>query len=143
MERYEKKRILSLFLALAMTAPMLPVMAKDENDKAAAEKTVTEMTEEFPVIAEEDAQQPAEGEDLPENGKISENEEQKEMTNPFEDLLPRFEFEKNDEQTETEDGTEDEIALMAAEDFAWELSEDGTLTISGNGAMPNWNSTYG
>ncbi len=156
----KKKKLTALLLCCAMMLPLLPNGMAEESVQP-ADETVTFFSQNEDavpadvgenvtapqdisvehadpmtadeIIAEENTDIPSEFEKTTVNADGIPEIEEKTNENCGEDFPPKTKFWGESE------ASENGITLFSstAEDFAWEIS-DGTLTISGNGDMPNW-----
>ena len=138
-----KKRLLSLLLAAVMLLSLCPVTAlAEEGEELTAAEEVTEEptateepTETEPPKTEEPTEEvPPETEEPteevpPETGESTEEEE------PTEEVPPETEDEGEPEAVTEEQPSEPEPVQKCGENVYWTLDEDGVLTISGTGAM--------
>ncbi len=160
-----KKRVLSILLVFCMTLSMLPETAWAAQGDAAKEQTEEEVKEAEAVeeTADADAAETAEGaqeaeaesdsaedageEEIPEADAGAEADNQEEISDSGieEDSAeimeePDFDHAIQEEPENTEAQSAENITSVAvADDFSWSIDETGTrLTISGNGAMPDY-----
>lgn len=151
----KKKKITAVLLCLAMMLSLLPSGMAEETEQNTDEIVASfseiddtengeainknEYTAETQEVSVEIAPTDENADSIPEIDEFSEKED---VIHEFDEII------ENEEEFPPEthlwgeiEAAENGITLFetTAEDFAWELSDDGTLTISGNGDMPNWN----
>ncbi len=136
------KKLFAMFLALTMTFQLITPAWAD----AAAEEP-EEVTEETEVVEEETQEETTEAteEELPEETTEVPMESEEA---PTEETVP-----ETTDAEETQPETVEETVGMLAEGvidsgscggaLTWVLTSDGTLTISGDGAMENFDEVYG
>ncbi len=134
------KKLFAMFLALTMTFQLITPAWAD-----AAVEEPEEITEASEVVEEEPQEETTEAaeEALPEETTEA-TEEQTEATEPTLEELPE------EEEPVMEEVPEEELALQSSQsikasgtcgaNLKWELTEDGTITISGYGDMENYSS---
>ena len=148
------KKIISLFLSFLMVAALLPfnVWAAELEENAPAEEN--KIIEETEPVAEEEAilEEPAE-EPVLEEEPISEEESVPEEFPEEEILQPEEPAEE--EVIITEEASEEAETVLASDivasgycggegdgtNLTWTLDAEGTLTISGEGAMADYKGT--
>jgi len=143
-EKNFSKRLISFYIIVSLIMPMAAALAKNEEaaeavtELAAEEQIVTQASETLEVIPEIQTEENFEteiSEDIPEAS--AEPDIHKFDINLYEKAM-----EQSLEFMEETENADEEISLMdVAADFDWNLSEDGTLTITGNGDMPAWSSS--
>ena len=136
------KRILSLFLALVLTAGMLPpVTVRADETELPVEEVLEEISEMEESIEETETPEETEAPEETETPTVSGGEI---PTVPEADTGEVEEFlEETQPQETTVEILEELIEVSAAqgalaEDLSWDLAEDGTLTIMGTGPIPDY-----